>query len=187
MKKLFFLFVLPLLVNVLYAQEQSQPELEPLRRGYIGIGVGPAFLTKSYDNASSGIQANLNFGYLISESVGINASVLGTSFDLSNYTDQSIGLSGFLVGPLFSTAYAADKFQFDLRPTVGYVKGSVSVGNKSGTTKEGSFAAGAGASVRWNTWRLFSLSANLDYYYGKINDVDLSSIGVTIGVSYRLK
>ncbi len=184
MKKLLFFILLITVTNVLNAQEDDFE----IRKGYVGLGVGPTFLTKSYSNVGTGIQANINFGYLLSDYIGITASFLSTTFELSNYSDRSVGLTGFMVGPLFSTYLNnSPKFELDLRPTVGYVKGSVSIGSLSGNTKEGSFAAGAGGSFRWNLWRLFSLSANIDYYYGKIDDLNLSSVGITIGASYRIK
>jgi len=155
------------------------------RKGYVGLGIGGAFLTEDYSNVSGGIQVNVNFGYLFTKNVGINASFLSTSFDLSNYEDSSIGLIGFLTGPLFSTATSNQAVEFDLRPTIGFASGSVSVGNKSGTTDETAFAFGVGGSVRWNCGKRVSVSGNVDYYNAEVSDVDLSSFGITAGVNFR--
>lgn len=168
----------------------TQPETTatkpPVRRkGYVGLGIGGAFMTESYDNVDGGFQVNINFGYLFSKNIGITSSFFDTSFDLSNYKDTSIGLTGFLVGPMFSTATTSEKVEFDLRPMIGVAFGSVTVGSKSGTTDETVFSFGVGGSVRWNCASRISISGNVDYYRGEIDDVDLSSVGITAGVNFR--
>jgi hypothetical protein len=171
-------------------QAEVEVEPEPVvhhRRGYIGLGVGGSFLTETYDNANAGVQVNLNFGYLFSQHIGMNVSVFATSYELSNYNDKSVGLTGFLAGPLFSMAPQSGKINFDIRPTIGYAFGDVTVGSNSGSTDEGTFAAGIGGSVRWNCGRSISLSVNTDYYHGVINKADLSSLGITFGFNIRLK
>lgn len=157
----------------------------PTRKAYVGIGIGGAIMTESYDNVDGGIQVNINFGYLFSKNIGIAASFLSTSFDLSNYSDTSIGLTGLMAGPLFSTATDTQMFEFDLRPMIGFASGSVTIGKTSGTTDETAFAFGVGGSARWNCSSRISISGNVDYYHAKINGVDLSSVGITAGVNFR--
>ncbi|MDR2810616.1 MAG: porin family protein [Tannerellaceae bacterium] len=192
-KKLHLIIVLIALVNVSMLRSQNAPTtqttptVEVFPKGYIGLSIGGASLTKDISNASGGIQANINFGYLFTEHVGIAATAFATSYKLSNYDNATVGLSGTLVGPLFSTLSGNGAIQFDFRPAIGLAQGTVTVGSVSGNTDDFVFAAGAGASVRWNCSRKISLSANFDYFSGKPDDVDLSSYGLTVGINYRLK
>ncbi|GEM_PF-512622 len=165
--------------------ENTTPKEEPIRKAYIGLGVGGAFTTKSYDNIDGGIQVNINFGYMLSKNIGIAASMFGTSFDLTNYSDASIGLSGIMAGPLFSSTFQTEKWEFDVRPMIGFAIGTVKIGSKSETTDDNTVAFGVGTSARWNFASRFSASGNIDYYNGKIDDVDLSSMGITVGINFR--
>ncbi|MDL2256842.1 porin family protein [Bacteroidales bacterium OttesenSCG-928-I14] len=157
---------------------------EDRRKGYVGIAIGGASLLEDYSNADSGVQFTINFGYLFSEHVGITASFFGTSYELSNYTNRSVGLGGLLAGPLFSSTFNTKKFEFDLRPTIGFATKSIS---KSGSSESAgsSFAFGAGTSVRWNCASRVSISANIDYIYGSVKKEDLSSVGFSVGVNFR--
>ncbi|GHT10263.1 hypothetical protein FACS189415_8000 [Bacteroidia bacterium] len=155
------------------------------RKGYIGGGIGGAGLMKEYSDAAGGLQLNVNFGYLFSNNVGIAASFYNTSFDIEGYKNTSIGLTGLLAGPLFSTSMASGILDFDVRPGIGVAMGNVSSGSASVNSDDYIFSFGLGTSLRWNCSDYVSLSANMDYYYGKVFDLDLSSIGFSIGVNYR--
>jgi hypothetical protein len=154
------------------------------RKGYVGIAFGPSFLTK-LDNVDAGVQVNvINFGYLFNSNVGITSSALLTSYTLSS--DVSIGITGFMVGPLFSfAATPAQKVEFDIRPTIGYATGMVD----GESTNEHGFSFGLGGTVRWNCWSRVGFSGNLDYYNMVIKEdeykTNMSSFGVTIGVNFR--
>lgn len=181
MKKILLLAVLAIITFGSHAQETD------LRKGFVGIAAGGVSLANPVSNAEHGIQAQVNFGFLFSRNFGLTVSGYNTSFDLSNQSDTSVGLLGFHIGPLLSTATRNGKLQFDLKPMVGFSRGSVTVGSKSGTTEEGAFTASAGIAIRWNVGNRISLQAGGDYIYGKINDVDLSSYGFNIGINYRFK
>ena len=182
MKKLLLLIVFAAFTTIATAQDYE------VRKGYIGLGLGPAWLTEDYTNADSGLQVNINFGYLLSQNVGIAATYFSTDFELSNYSDRTIGLAGFMAGPLFSFPSPSGKVEFDLKPMIGYVKATATIGSNSGTTTDkGKLGFAAGATVRWNVWPRISLSAGFDYYHGKIGGYDLSSYGLTIGAAYRIK
>ncbi len=196
MKKLFIIVALVAFMapaNVSNAQDEQ-------RKGYIGIAVGPAFLTgdvKDIFNFGTGVEVGFNFGYLFSPNIGVSASIFGTTFPVDDpkaKSDLTYGLSGLLFGPLFSTASPTGKVEFDFRPTIGFANGTMTLNEESGSSKKMTFAAGVGGSLRWNCWRRVSLSANLDYYYGKPKSDDdppiemgLSSFGISFGINYRLK
>lgn len=155
------------------------------RKAFAGIGIGGTFLLEDYSNIDAGVQVNFNFGYLFTEHVGIYTTIFGTSYSLSDYNDATIGLGGLLVGPLFSTAISENKFELDLRPVIGFAKGHASIGNISGSFDGTSFAFGIGGSARWNIADRFSLSLNLDYNNAEIDDLDFSSMGITVGGNFR--
>ncbi len=189
MKKLFLFIVLVALfaqVRVLRAQDESC-------KGYIGLTVGPAFMTGELkDFFNTGVEFSVNFGYLFIPHVGIQSSIFGTSFPVKENSSTTLGLTGLLVGPLFSTATTTGKIEFDFRPAIGFASGSATMNEQSTTTKSTTLALGLGGSLRWNCWRRISLSANLDYYYGKPKDdsaqkveMDLSSFGISVGINYR--
>jgi hypothetical protein len=163
------------------------------KRGYVGIGFGPAILMEEYnDTESTGIQFNINVGYLFSKRVGITASYLVTSYDVKGADDVTIGLRGFLVGPLFTFEPASPKIEIDIRPMVGYIQGKLSGNNVSLKTKS-TFGAGLGASVRFNLIDYLSISANLDsVFHGDLSDnpdglsiQSYASTAITFGVNFR--
>jgi hypothetical protein len=166
----------------------SEPEYyvaPPLRRAYIGIGVGAAFPSESrlFD---TGVQITVNFGYLFTDYVGITASGFLTDFPISVYSDATIGLTGGLIGPLFSLPVTETRrVELDLRPTLGYARAQATVGTSSGTDDEFLFAFGVGGTSRFNLSDRFSLSANLDYIHAKKEGVNLSSVGISVGANYR--
>ncbi|MDR0798263.1 MAG: porin family protein [Dysgonamonadaceae bacterium] len=176
-----------------YSNPTYNPTNAPIqnyRKGYIGVSFGMATLLTDYDEIdSSGGQFNLNFGYLFSKNVGLAASLFTTSYLPSNWRieeDRSIGLSGLVVGPLFSFATESHIVEFDFKPMVGYGNG-VEVWNGASYSTKTTFVCNLGASVRWNCSNSISLSANLDYIYGKPRNIDFSSFGLNVGVAYRLK
>ena len=189
MKKLFVFAVLVAMMasaNVLKAQ--------PERKAYVGLNAGPAFMLgelKDYFE-SPGVGISINFGYLFTPHAGIHAAFFGTQFTVKGNSSNTLGLSGMLAGPLFSTATESGKVEFDFRPTIGFAQGAATIEQQSAQTKNVTFAFGAGGSLRWNCWSRVSLAANLDYYYGKPQDdsaqkveMDLSSFGFSFGVNYR--
>jgi len=185
LKKLILFVAFAGFINVSAVQAQDSE----IRKGYIGLNVGVATVTGEYkDYLKTGAEFSFNFGYLFMKNVGIHATLYGTSFPAKNNNDATLGLAGLMVGPLFSTS--SGKFEFDARPMAGISNGVLQEG--SGSSSESSlseltFTFGVGGTVRWNCWKKFSLAANVNYYYGKPEKVDLSSLGVTIGVNYRLK
>ncbi|GHT37888.1 hypothetical protein FACS189435_3900 [Bacteroidia bacterium] len=102
--------------------------------------------------------------------------------------DATMGLTGLLAGPLFSmSANAARSIELDLRPTIGAARGQATVGNESGTDDKFIFVFGVGGSARFNLSNNFSLSGNLDYIHGKMEEYgfSLSSVGISVGANYR--
>ena len=157
------------------------------RKGHVGLAVGGAFLTEDYYNVDAGIQVNLTFGYLFGKNIGITSTIFGTSFNVSDtkYSDASIGLTGMMAGPLFSVATGSGIVEFDGKPMIGFGIGTVTAGSQSDTSDEVGFVFGLGGSVRWNCAKRISISGNFDYYNCTIDEVDLSSIGIGIGVNFR--
>jgi hypothetical protein len=168
-------------VSVIHAQDSET------RKGFIGIGLGAAIPIGSFvsDNCDVGFQFNIDFGYLFSKNVGIAASAFGTSMASKYQSENSVGLTGLMAGPLFSVASGA--VEFDFKPMLGYARGVLYLGNDDSSTSKLTFTYGGAVAVRWNCWKKFSLSANVMYCYGKPEGMDLSSIGVMAGVAYRLK
>ena len=164
------------------------------RKGYVGLSGGHAFMLKNerglFDN---GIGLGINFGYLMTNYVGINVSIFRTNFNFSfPYPPISVGLTGILAGPLF-TITETGKVEFDFRPAAGYANGKLlgATSNESVIVWNSTLALGIGGSVRWNCCNRVSLSVNLDYYYGNpknsLERMNLSSFGVSLGVNYRIK
>ena len=157
------------------------------RKGYVGLAIGGAFLTEDYYNVDAGIQVNINFGYLFSKNIGIYSTFFGTSFNVSNsgYSEASIGLMGAMAGPLFSFATGSGVVEFDGKPMIGFGVGTATIDNQSDTFDEMGFVFGLGGSVRWNCGKRISISGSFDYYNCTVDEVDLSSIGIGIGVNFR--
>ena len=182
--------------NVVVANKPaSVSKTQPNYKGYVGLNVGPAFVTGDLGGLedlfeSTGLGVSISFGYLFTPHVGIHSAIFGTQFSAKVSSSISLGLSGLLVGPLFSTATENGKVEFDFRPTIGFAQGSLTINDQTATTKASTFAFGVGGSLRWNCWNRVSLAANLDYYNGKPKDddsieMDLSSFGFSFGVNFR--
>ncbi|MDR2627895.1 MAG: porin family protein [Dysgonamonadaceae bacterium] len=165
------------------AAPQPQPD-EAYRKGYVGLTLGPSFPTKQ-DNMDSGAQVNIvTAGYLFSKNIGIAATILITSYIIEN--DVSVGVTGFVVGPLLSfAATPSRKVELDVRPFIGTVDRDID----GESTGESGFAFGIGGSIRWNCRSRVSLSGNMDYnnmvVKNEVQKTDMSSIGVTVGVNFR--
>ncbi|MDR0699016.1 MAG: porin family protein [Tannerella sp.] len=173
-----------------YDYSYGTQESEFARKGYAGITIGGSALLEDYSNLEkNGIQFNFNFGYLFGRHIGITSSFFYTSYDLKNQ-DASLGLTGFLVGPLISFPSASQKVSFDLRPTIGFASLHAQMDGES-ETDGSAVAVDLGGSVRWNVSSVISLSANLDYlYHSEFEEkeykyADLKSVGLTFGVNFR--
>jgi hypothetical protein len=179
-------------------QAESKPGVLtwPDRRGYVGITIGPAIPVGNITDVEfgTGVMFAFNCGVLFSENTGIVASMFGTNHP-NSYSDVSVGLSGLLVGPLFSFPLTPEgKTEFDLRPTIGFAQASVYDEDDTYNINQTRFAFGLGTSFRFNLSRRFSLSANLDYTRATFDQkrlsvngegADLSSICITVGANYR--
>ena len=161
---------------------------DDVKKGFIGISLGAAIPMGSFiaDNCNTGGQFNIDFGYLFAKNIGMHAQLFGTMFYSKYQTDNSIGLAGLQVGPLFSTS-STGVLEFDFKPSIGFARGSLFEGYSESSRSEITFSFGATASIRWNCWRNFSLSSSVMYIYGKPEGIDLSSIGIMIGANYRLR
>jgi len=162
----------------------------PYRKGYIGLGIGAAIpLTNEIKDArfTTGAQVNINFGYLFSENIGINASFFSVSFLNSYFSNLQLGVAGLLAGPLISAPLNESRtIEFDFRPTIGYGTPSMSVDNSTITNvNETGFAIGIGSSLRFNLSSRFAISANLDYYNTFVKDLNIASFGVNVGFNFR--
>jgi ABC-type glucose/galactose transport system permease subunit len=182
LKKMLLLIALISFINVgvVNAQETEQ-------KGFVGLSVGPAIpmgeFVKEY--CKTGIQVNIDFGYRFAKNIGVYAGFFMTDFSVKRNSDYSVGLFGLVVGPLFTTA--TGPIELDFKPLIGYSQGSIDLGNGTSANSKSTFIYGGAASVRWNCWRKISLSGNVMYIYGKPEKTDLSSLGITVGVNYRLR
>ena len=186
MKKITTLIIAVLFIGDLFSQDI---ETEDIRKGYIGISMGPAFPIGDIKNdmISGGMHLNLvNFGYLFSEHIGISATWFGSSFVSKENSKNAIGLGGIMVGPLFSKSISNNQLEIDFKPLIGFANGTLIEGNKTSSSSR-TLALGSGITARWNCWSKFSLSFGFDCYSAKPEDVDLSSCAVVFGVNYRLK
>jgi hypothetical protein len=174
--------------NQTQSRQQEEYDDKPVRKGYVGLGIGGASMMDNLNGAYDvGTQVNINFGYLFSKNIGIAASFFSTDFPSARVDNNAIGLQGIMVGPLLSTfAGASEKVELDLRPMIGSAQAHVTIGNKSGrTTDDAIIALGLGVSARFNLSNYFSLSANLDYFNGEVDGINMSSVGIMIGANYR--
>jgi hypothetical protein len=160
------------------------------RKGYAGVGLGAAMLLEDYDYIDgTGLQFNVNFGYLFSSHVGITGSFMLTQYNADN--DVKTGLRGGVVGPLISFSNSEHKVEYDIRPTLGVVSGKVNYKNESLSSDKMALLVGFGGSIRWNVSQFISLTGNLDtYFHGELEANDLlfeklSSVGVSVGVNFR--
>lgn len=162
-----------------------------IRKGYIGVCFGAAFPVEDIDNdaISEATQTNIaNFGYLFSPHIGIAATWFRTIFVPKLDDEMSSGLGGLLIGPLFSVPTPSCKVQFDFIPMIGFGRGTLPTHEGPWTySKSTDFAAGLKGAVRWNCGRRISVSGGLNYYYGKPENVNLSSFAIMFGVNYRIK
>ena len=193
MKRITLFAIAALFTGSLFAQNVENENLSDqsidIRKGYIGITFGPAFPTGDIDNdaISGGAHLNIaNFGYLLSEHVGIAATWFGTSFYSKYDSKTSLGLGGIMVGPLLSTASQSRKVEYDLKTMIGFANGTLIEDNETSSSSR-ALALGIGGAVRWNCWKKFSLSCGIDYYNSKPESINLSSYAFVIGVNYRLK
>lgn len=172
----------------LYVEKENvfQP-VKGLTKMFVGVGIGPAYpLGEMMRNSSGlGLQMNMNFGYLMKENFGIAATAFLTSFELKDQ-DATVGLSGAMVGPLFMSASPSGKFEWDFKPMIGYANGNASIGDKVGRLEGGgTFILGLCPALRWNKGESWSLNFGIDAIYGKIGQLNLSSLGGTIGVNLQ--
>ena len=183
-QKVFLLIALIGFVSISSVNAQSND----IKNGFIGISLGAAIPMGEdiKENCDVGAQFHLDFGYLLSKGIGIHAQIFGTRFYSKYQTKNSAGLMGLLAGPLFSTT-STGVVEFDFKPAIGYCNGSVFEDERETARSKATFAAGATASLRWNCWRNFSLSGNVIYVYGKPDGLDFSSLGIMVGVNYRLR
>jgi hypothetical protein len=183
LKKMLLLIALISFVNVSVVSAQDAET----QKGFIGVSLGAAIPMGDYvkDYYKTGVQFNFDFGYLFAKNIGIHAELFGTNFTGKRNSDYSVGLTGLLAGPLLSTATGA--LEFDFKPFIGYSRGSVDLGDDDPAYSKYTFSYGGAASVRWNCWKKFSLSGNVIYIYGKPESYDFSSLGIMVGVNYRLR
>jgi hypothetical protein len=169
------------------------PPLSPsFKKGYIGAGVGVAFLLGDYSDASTGIQFNASAGYLFSPHVGINGSFMLTKFKIDNDEDvnASIGLRGGFVGPLFSFANSNRKIEYDIRPTIGLVGLKIDLESVSVKSEDMVLGFGLGGTIRFNVSDVISLTGAVDYiYHTEFDELDedysLASGAVSVGINFR--
>lgn len=183
MKKLLLAAIAMAFAVGAYAQEQTD-----IRKGYVGITLGPAFPTGDVEGSMvSGAQMTLvNFGYLLSPHIGIAAKWFGNAFVSNEDSNIGIGVGGLVTGPLFSFATTDRKVEFDLIPMIGFGAGNEKVYGLSYTTCT-SAVFGMAAAARWNCGGRISLSVGVDFLSTSPENVDLSAVGVVFGVNYRLK
>ncbi|MDR3340670.1 MAG: porin family protein [Candidatus Symbiothrix sp.] len=164
---------------------QENTSAWPYRKAYIGIGFGGAFLSEDYSNVeSSGTLLDIKFGYLFTENIGVTVNMLGGTFGWESSSEGSVNISCFTAGPLFSTAIADGKVEFDGRPMIGFAQ-EHRTGKSYSYNSKISFATGVGGSVRFNLSSRFSLSGNMDYSYTKIEGDDDSFLGISVGINFR--
>jgi hypothetical protein len=165
----------------------SAPVAQDYRKGYVGVGIGGAFLLKKYNNANAGYQTNVNAGYKFGELIGITGMFITTSFGIDGMADKaSAGLSGVFLGPLISFTQNGT-IEYDIRPTLGFVSYKWEVGDFS-ITDGPVLGFGLGWTLRWNVSNLISLTGNVDYiYHAKFEKTEdkLSSTAIGIGVNFR--
>ena len=194
MKKLVLFVALAALMlpaNVLKAQLE--------RKGYVGFSIGPSFLTGSIHEdikpqSGGGLGGTIcNFGYLFTPHIGIHSSFFAMVHAVKQPEEYAnVQISGLLVGPQFSTATVNEKFEFDLRPTIGFGQGIITLKGGNDTLGKG-FAVtfGVGGSVRWNFGKRWSLALTIDYYNSKPEEddqkrkMDLSYLLIANGLNFR--
>jgi hypothetical protein len=171
------------------------------KKGYVGVKIGPA-LSGGENHSTTvekiGIDVSINAGYLFAKHFGVTATFLYASFGGTDYLEERSGISkfavrisGFLAGPLFSFAFSDNKFELDIRPSIGSVRELQTYKRERETVDfkgEYVLAYGGGPSFRWNVHRSVSLSLNVDTYYHAKMKNSTSQIypsSITAGVNFR--
>ncbi len=177
-------------------------------KGYIGISLGPSFPMGDFKDggtfagfgALTGLQISvINFGYLFTKNFGITANWFGSAYDISTsgvLDNATWSIGGLSVGPLIS--FSANVFEFDIRPTIGFIyvvtpefsaNGIIYVESDNATA----FNLDLGATARFNFAKRWALIANIDYMSSKPKFATIDSyqqintLGITAGIAYRLK
>lgn len=150
-----------------------------VRKGYIGLSLGPAFPIGDVSGLPIGGNLSLiDFGYLFHQNFGMSGKWFGTAHVED---DISFGLGGLLIGFLGS-APLSEKINFEGRLMGGFGAFTASYGNST-ETSDGYFAYDVGVGLRFNTSEKVSLLLNADL----LGADDYKSINLSFGVAYRLR
>lgn len=170
------------------------------RKGYIGMSFGASipvgdFADKNIGGAKTGVELSLvDFGYLISENLGIAARWFGGANPLdSNYDIDPWSYGGVLVGPLVSYPIS-EKIDWDLRPMIGYaVTIMPDAGAYYNVDPAMSFAFNFGTQFRFHVAEKISLLLHADYFSTKAKfdefgmEQNIATFSLGFGVAYRLQ
>lgn len=163
--------------KIVKEMEERQPTI---RKGYIGLSLGPSFGVGNASGIPTGMILNLvDFGYLFTDHIGIAAKWFGTAHPEG---DLSFGVGGIIAGLLVSTPIN-EKLNFEGRALIGPTVGVLIDSFGDSETTEAYMGYNLGAGLRFNTSQKVSLLLNVDY----LGVYEYKSVNITFGVGYRLR
>ena len=166
MKKIILILVTIFTISLGYSQDS---------KAYLGISLGVAIPGGDIaDNVNTGIDLGfINFGYRFSENWGATLNLVssGHTVDSDFVDDVALGVAYFGLGPMYTTSIS-DNISWDIKPQIalGLTAVEKADGYDDQTYKGNGFILGN--SLVFGTEKGFKFSINLDYFTGKITELD---------------
>jgi hypothetical protein len=180
------------------AADYDEVEEQPFRRNSIGLNIGASALFGEITGLeSSGLHFAIQYGLLFNRSIGMNIQFFGNNYSSSSsYASWGVQYDGLLVGPLMALPLSRSrKVELFLKPAIGLGwANALDDGSIKGDSFGFGFAAGMSSSFRFNLGTRFALTADLDLYYGnvddsneyvKVDDSKFNSAAFSVGAYYR--
>jgi formylglycine-generating enzyme required for sulfatase activity len=145
-----------------------------------GINLGASFLNNKDDyEVSQGEQLDITIGGLFSRYFGIQTMLSVTAYSTGDKFNEGFGLGGLYIGPLLNFPLTKSvSANFEIYPAIGIARSLSTSTNKYVTSGR------IGCGFRFNSGHAFYRIGG-NYIIGELNDKDLSSFGVSLGVGLR--
>lgn len=175
----------------------SIAQTSEVKKGYIGITLGPAFPLQDIKNQTdggTGLNINLvNFGYTFGKNLGLTASLLGGAhLSKSVQKDAFSSYGALLIGPMYTVNFSENSM-VHLKMMLGSVHSLFEYTMTSSTSTSESLAFGyaVGIVFRYNFSKTWCLLLNTDYLSGKssvyVDEGNIAALNINAGIGVRLR